>query len=173
MGREVGRCRNVVNYMLTYATKDQKLFLSSKPPSTEKVGEDWTLWSNKLQEIGRSIMIVTMAGLAAEEAKLFGDKKVKSKAGAKITATISAVDKRLTTLKSGRDKTSSKSATSSSFTAVASSNSKEAPSTPADEKTTTSSSSSSSKVSCAAAKSPTTPSRALKRQRKDEITTTV
>ena len=85
MGREVGRCRNVVSYMLTHATNDQKIFLLSKPPSTEKVGEDWTLWSNKLQEIGLSIAAVTMKELAAEEARLFGDKKAKSKAGAKRT----------------------------------------------------------------------------------------
>ena len=197
MGRDVGRCRNVVNYMLTYATKDQKVFLLSKPPSIEKVGEDWTLWSNKLQEIDRSITVVTMKELAAVDAKLFGDKKAKSKAGAKVTATISAVDKRLTTLKSARDKSNPKSVMLS-FTVASSTNLMEAPpnlvkgpmstsssssssasfsATHCAVQESSSSSASSSATHCAAQESPATPSRALKRQRKqsnkDEISVTV
>ena len=72
MGREVGRCRNVVNYMMTHATQDQRIFLYTKAPSADKVGSGWATWNNHLQDMSRSIAAVTMKALEDEETKVFG-----------------------------------------------------------------------------------------------------
>ena len=99
MSREVGRCRSVVNYMLTHATKEQLSFLSLRMPPKGDDAKKWTEWLNSLKEISRSVTQLTMATLIEQELKCFGEKVTKSKAGAKQTATLSAVDRRLTKLK--------------------------------------------------------------------------
>lgn len=116
MGRDVGRCRNVVKFMMTHATNDQKTFLLAKPPSTDKVGCAWMSWNNQLQDVSRSIAEVTMKALADEEMLVYGERQNKSNAGAKVTATISAVDGRLTRLKSAREDKTKILTTASYFT---------------------------------------------------------
>ena len=99
LGRDVGRSRNVANHMMTHTTEEQRLFLLTRPPSTDKVGTDWIVWHNRLKDISRAVAEVTMRSLLEDEIKHLGAKTAKSNAGAKLTATISAVDGRLTKLK--------------------------------------------------------------------------
>ena len=94
--------------MIGHASEGELAFLNGKQPSKDRVGDQWTKWHSQLKAIGRSISTVTMAALLDEELKYFGEKSNKSKAGAKVTATVSAVDKRITNLKAAKAEESNK-----------------------------------------------------------------
>ena len=108
LSREVSRSKNVFAYMIGHASQGELAFLNGKQPSKDRVEDQWTKWHSQLKAIGRSISTVTMAALLDEELKYFGEKSNKSKAGAKVTATVSAVDKRITNLKAAKVEESNK-----------------------------------------------------------------
>lgn len=165
MSREVGRCRNVVNYMLTHATQDQRIFLYTKAPSADKVGSGWATWNNHLQDMSRSIAAITMKALEDEETKAYGGKKAKSKAGAKITATLSAVDGRLTKLKAAKEEANAKSTTATYFTKMSTTASS------CSLSSSSSSSSSSRNQSCSAQEASVTPVGATPKRKRIQIDT--
>ena len=100
-GREMNRCKGVVAYMIGQANRKQKDFLNSKKPRHNDNGKEWTQWHEKLKEISRDITAATMLALDAEEATYLKGKS-KSKAGAKLIATVSAVDGRLSKVKAAK-----------------------------------------------------------------------